>query len=62
MIKKLTFEETEKMKWVEERSATGGIIPPWLSGCLWGCLPSCQSGIDGDGELGTAFGIIAEPE
>jgi hypothetical protein len=62
MIKKLTVKKEEKMKRLEEKSAIAdSLIPPYIMDCLWRCAPGCQSGIEGDGELSTAFGLIAEP-
>lgn len=62
MIKKLTFDEEEKMKKLEEKSVSGGIIPPHIMDCLLGCAPGCRSEIEGDGELSAAFGTVAEPQ
>lgn len=35
-------------------------LPPDIMDCLWACAPGCRSSIEGDGELSTAFGIIAD--
>jgi hypothetical protein len=62
IIKKLTFEEEEKLKRSEEKSVMAGIIPPDIMECLLLCAPGCQSGIEGDGELSAAFGTVSEIE